>query len=110
MFTSASQSHKSVTAFAPPAITTVSSFCKNPSFFNVFIPKQTNLSIVSWCGNSLGIIFQHSPNCLYVLSFCVIANIGHSGPKLDTILEVLPVFVYAIIAFALIFAADIHTE
>lgn len=52
---------------------------------------------------------QHR-SCLYVISFSVIANIGHSTPKLDNILDVSPVFVYAIIAFAFKFAANVQTE
>ena len=62
-----------------------------------------------WGSNHFGIIPQYNPNCLYVVSFWVIANTGHPGPKLDTILAVFPVFVYAIIAFALTFIAVVHT-
>ena len=47
LFFATSLSPKSVTAFAPPAITILSPCFKKPSFFSVSTPKYTNLSIVS---------------------------------------------------------------
>ena len=77
----------------PPETATKSPLSSIPLAFNFFIPSSTVSSILDFDSTYTGYTFHDNPNWLNVLLLSVIAIIGHSAPRPESILALEPEFV-----------------